>query len=136
MYGRVLVLCRRGPQLEPCGVDGLTQAEAAMSFYSNRNSEFVAWFAAQALQCSVRKIATILQFPEDLGRDQYEGLASVWAMLENRSLAGATDTFRGAAFPCQLGIVDQLPPLAILSDLHSPTVRFHTGWLVFHGYRL
>ena len=78
MYGRVLFLSLRGPQLEPCGVDGLTQAEAAMLFYSNCDSEFVAWFAAQALQCSVRKIVTILLFPEDLGSDQCEGLASVW----------------------------------------------------------
>ena len=44
------------------------------------------------------------------------------AMLEYMS--GANDTLRGAAFSCQLGIVEQLPPPAILSTFIRPQSGF------------
>ena len=115
---------------EPLGVDGLSHSEATIVFNHNRNSEFIGWFAAQALQCSVRKIASVLVFPEDLGGNVSQSQASLWAMLEYGSLASANDTFRGADFSCQLGIAHasaQAGPLrrSSHSSLFVPTTTLN-----------
>ena len=80
----------------------MTQTEATIVFNSNRNSEFIAWFVAQALQWSVRKISTNLLFPKDVGGDVVRSPASLWAMVE---LVEECVQMRAHVGECKLGTV-------------------------------
>ena len=113
----------------PKGVDSLAPDTLSRVHNANRQCEFTAWVAEQALHC--RTCRLVLLFPEDLGGHSSDGPASVWQTKEFMLLESLNEARRGGAFLCQLSEVDQRRPLGVLTNVPGLWPFLQLGWPSF-----
>ena len=102
------------------GLEDLDPDAAQQVFHANACCECSAWIAEQTAMCSQCRL--ILAFPEDLGGDVADCLASIWSCHEYWMLERLHEAERGAACLCQ-------PPRRITEDPAGSSPTFPTCWL-------
>ena len=110
------------------GVDSLAPDTLSRVRNANRQCEFTAWVAEQALHC---RTCRLVLFPEDLGGHSSDGPASVWQTKEFMLLESLNEARRGGAFLCQLSEVDQRRPLGVLTNVPGLWPFLRLGWPSF-----
>ena len=111
---------------QPLGLDSLDQLGRTVAEQSNKQLEFCAWVAEQALHCSTASL--ILIIPEDCGEHSMEDPPSPWCFREFMTLDSLHEAKRGSAFASHLFSADTSSVLGILSDIQETAAKLALGW--------
>ena len=81
----------------PFGIPSNSKPLSDIVRISTRSVEVATWFAEQASQCQVYRVALMFVFPDDSGGHMHSGPSSNWSLCEVRAVEHYDDAQRYAA---------------------------------------